>query len=98
LTGKGSVITFRISSTLAAEGVAGVSSSQADVFGFGDAAFVFLGAATFGSGISFSEVSFFLFSQFGAFFVQGAGNPLSLWAFGISAQLLIVRVIKIQGI
>jgi hypothetical protein len=90
LTGKGSVITFRISSTSAAEGVAGASSSRADVFGFGDAgfgdaAFLFLGAATFGSGLSFFRNFFFLFSQFGAFFVQGASNPLSLRAFGISA-------------
>jgi hypothetical protein len=50
LIGKGSVITFRISSTSATEGVAGASSSWADVFGFGDAAFLFLGAAIFGSG------------------------------------------------
>jgi hypothetical protein len=59
LIGKGSVITFRISSTSAAEGVAGASSSWADVFSFGDATFLFFGAAIFGSGLSFlfSEIS-----------------------------------------
>jgi hypothetical protein len=59
LIGKGSVITFRISSTSTAEGVAGASSSWPDVFGFGDAAFLFFGAAIFGSGLSFlfSEIS-----------------------------------------
>jgi hypothetical protein len=59
LIGKGSVITFRISSTSAAEGVAGASSSQAGIFGFGDEDFLFFGAAIFGSGLSFlfSEIS-----------------------------------------
>jgi hypothetical protein len=63
LTGKGSVITFRRSSTSTTEGVAGASSSRTDVLGFGDAGFgdttfLFLGAATFGSGLSFLEISF----------------------------------------
>jgi hypothetical protein len=58
LTGKGSVITFIISSTSAAEGVAGVSSSRTNVFGSGDAVFLFLAATTFGSGLNFS---FFFF-------------------------------------
>jgi hypothetical protein len=58
LIGKDSVITFRISSTSAAEGVAGTSSSQTNLSGsgdtgFGDAAFLFLEAATFGSNFSF---------------------------------------------
>jgi hypothetical protein len=45
--------------TSAAEGVAGASYSWADVVGFGDATFLFFGAATFGSGLSllFSEIS-----------------------------------------
>jgi hypothetical protein len=85
LIGKGSVITFRISSTSAAEGVAGASSSRADVFGFRDATFLFLGAAIFGSGLNFFKNFFVLLSQFGAFFVKGAGNPFSLRAFDISA-------------
>jgi hypothetical protein len=53
LTGKDSVITFIISSTSAAEGVAGVSSSWPDVLGFGDTGFgdvpfLFLEIATLG--------------------------------------------------
>jgi hypothetical protein len=51
--GKDSVITFKISSTSAAEGVEGVSSSISVVFGFGAATFLFFGAATFGSGLDF---------------------------------------------
>jgi hypothetical protein len=51
LTGKDSVITFQISSTTAAEGVEGASSSA--VFGFGAAAFLFFEAAIFGSGLNF---------------------------------------------
>jgi hypothetical protein len=59
LIGKGSVITFRISSTSAAEGVAGASPSWPDVFGFGAVAFLFFEVAIFGSGLSFlfSEIS-----------------------------------------
>jgi hypothetical protein len=53
LIGKDSVITFRISSTSAAEGVEGVSSSISIVFGFRAAAFLFFGAATFGSELGF---------------------------------------------
>jgi hypothetical protein len=53
LIGKDSVIAFRISSTSAAEGVEGVSSSISVVFGFGAATFLFFGAATFGSGLDF---------------------------------------------
>jgi hypothetical protein len=53
LIGKDSVITFRISSTSAAVGVKGVSSSTSVVFGFGAVAFLFFGAATFGSGLDF---------------------------------------------
>jgi hypothetical protein len=51
--GKDSVITFKISSTSAAEGVEGVSSSISVVFGFGAATFLFFGVATFGSGLDF---------------------------------------------
>jgi hypothetical protein len=46
LTGKDSVITFRISSMSAAEGVKGVSSYISAVFGFGAATFLFFEAAT----------------------------------------------------
>jgi hypothetical protein len=53
LIGKESIITIKISSTSAAEGVEGVSSSISVVFGFGAAAFLFFGAATFGSGLDF---------------------------------------------
>jgi hypothetical protein len=61
LIGKDSVITFKISSTSATEGVEGVSSSISAAFGSGVAAFLFLEVATFGSGLDF------LFSQ--SFFV-----------------------------
>jgi hypothetical protein len=62
LVGKSSVITFRISSTSAAEGVVGASFSWADASGsrdtgFGDTAFLFFGSAAFGSGLSFLEIS-----------------------------------------
>jgi hypothetical protein len=53
LIGKDSVITFRISSKSAAEGVEGVSSSISVVFYFGAASFLYFGAATFGSGLDF---------------------------------------------
>jgi hypothetical protein len=51
--GKDSVITFRIFSTSATEGVGGVSSSISVIFGFGAVAFFFFGAATFDSGLEF---------------------------------------------
>jgi hypothetical protein len=51
--GKDSVITFKISSTSATEGVEGASSSVSVVFGFGAAAFLYFGAAIFGSGLDF---------------------------------------------
>jgi hypothetical protein len=53
LIGKDSVIIFRISSMSAVEGIEGVSSSISIVFGFGAAAFLFFGAATFDSGLDF---------------------------------------------
>ena len=53
LTGKDSVITFRISSTLVAEGVAAVSSSSSIAFCFGAEAFLFFETSVFGSGFSF---------------------------------------------
>jgi hypothetical protein len=53
LLGKDSVITFRISSTSAAEGVEGASSSLSVAFYFGVVAFLFFGATTFGSGLNF---------------------------------------------
>jgi hypothetical protein len=58
LTGKDSVITFKISSTSAAEGVTDTSSSRTNLSGSGDAgfrdaSFLFLGATTFGSSFSF---------------------------------------------
>jgi hypothetical protein len=53
LIGKDSVITFRISSTSAAEGVEGVSSSISVAFGSGAAVFLFFEIAIFGSGLDF---------------------------------------------
>jgi hypothetical protein len=53
LIGKDSVISFRISSTSAADGVEGVSSSISANFGSEAAAFLFFEAATFGSGLDF---------------------------------------------
>jgi hypothetical protein len=58
LIGKDSVITFRISSTSAAEGVEGASSSSIVDFGLGAAAFLFFGAATFCSGLDFFSSEF----------------------------------------
>jgi hypothetical protein len=51
--GKDSVITFKISSTSAAGGVEGVSSSISVTVGSGVEAFLFFKAATFGSGLYF---------------------------------------------
>jgi hypothetical protein len=51
--GKDSVITFKISSTLAAEGVEGAYSSILAIFGSGVAVFLFSEVATFGSGLDF---------------------------------------------
>jgi hypothetical protein len=75
LIGKGSVITFRISSTSAVEGVEGASSPWADVVVFGDAAFLFLGAAVLGSGLGFSEISWE-----GVFWTFGFSKPKRLFS------------------
>jgi hypothetical protein len=48
LIGKDSVITFRISSMLAAEGVEAVSSSVSVAFCYGATTFLFFGATAFG--------------------------------------------------
>jgi hypothetical protein len=62
MIGKDSVITFKIYFTSAAEGVEGVSSSILVVFVFGVVAFLFFGAATFGSGLDFFPLqNFFIF-------------------------------------
>jgi hypothetical protein len=53
LIGKDSVITFKISSTLPAEGIEGASSSISAIFGSGVAVFLFFEVATFGSGLDF---------------------------------------------
>jgi hypothetical protein len=53
VVGKDSVITFKISSSSAAEGVEGASSSVSVVLGFGAATFLFFGAAIFSSGLDF---------------------------------------------
>jgi hypothetical protein len=58
LIGKDSVITIRISSTSAAEGVEGASSSSSVDFGLGAAAFLFFGAATFCLGLDFFSSEF----------------------------------------
>jgi hypothetical protein len=52
LLGRDSVITFKISSALVAEGVEGISSSKS-AFGFGVVAFLFFEMATFGSELDF---------------------------------------------
>jgi hypothetical protein len=87
LIGKDSVITLRISSTSAAEGVVGVSSSISVVFYFGAAAFLFFGTATFGLGLDFL---FFGTDTFGSgldflfFGVATFGSGLDFLLFGIS--------------
>jgi hypothetical protein len=53
LIGRGSVITFKTSSTLAAEGVEGAPSSISAIFGSRVAGFLFFEVATFGSGLDF---------------------------------------------
>jgi hypothetical protein len=100
LIGKDSVITFKISSTSAVEGVEGVSSSISVIFGFKAAAFLFFGAATFGSGLDFLFFcSFFIFFHHpSSLSAQNTNNPLSLLPLGTLVQSLIVRVFKVQGI
>jgi hypothetical protein len=63
LLGRDSVITFKISSALVAEGVEGISSSKS-AFGFGAVAFLFFETATFGS-----ELDFFFFAKFSSSFI-----------------------------
>jgi hypothetical protein len=53
LTGKDSVITFKISSTSAAEGVEGAPSSISAILGSGVAVLLFFEVATFGLGLVF---------------------------------------------
>jgi hypothetical protein len=53
LIGKDSVITFKISSTSAAKGVKGASSSVSAIFGSRVVVFLFFEVATFGSGLDF---------------------------------------------
>jgi hypothetical protein len=53
LIGKDLVITFKISSTSATEGIEGASSSISATFGSGVTAFLFFEVATFGSGLDF---------------------------------------------
>jgi hypothetical protein len=52
LLGRDSVITFKISYALVAEGVEGISSSKS-TFGFRAVAFLFFETATFGLGLDF---------------------------------------------
>jgi hypothetical protein len=59
LIGKDSVITFKISSSSAAEGVEGASSSISAIFGSGVAVFLFFEVAIFGSGLDFLFLKFF---------------------------------------
>jgi hypothetical protein len=84
LIGKDSVITFKISSTSAAEGVEGVSSSISAVFGSGVAALLFFEIATFGSGLDFLffQSFFILFHHPRSLSAQNTDNPFSLWPFG----------------
>jgi hypothetical protein len=58
LIGKDSIITFKISSTSVAEGVAAVSSSISVALYFGAAAFLLIEASVFDSGFSFLFFSF----------------------------------------
>jgi hypothetical protein len=83
-----------------AEGVAAVSSSISVAFCFGAASFLFFEASVFGSGLSFLFFQFFfiIFHQFSIFFIQDAGNSLSLLSFGALVQSLIVRILKVQSI
>jgi hypothetical protein len=53
LTGKDSVITFKISAISAVGGVEGVSSAASDIFGSGLSAFLFFATAAFDSGVVF---------------------------------------------
>jgi hypothetical protein len=97
LIGKDLVITFRISSMSAAEGVEGVSSSISVIFGFGATTFLFFGAATFGSGLDFPlfKISSSSFTILAACLLRTLTILFSFLPFGTLVQLLIVRIFKI---
>jgi hypothetical protein len=91
-----SFITFRISSTLAAEGVEGVSSSVSVAFCFGAATFLFFGATAFGSGLNFLLFRISLSS----FTILAACLPTTLTIFFFSAlwrPCLIAHSLDIQN-
>jgi hypothetical protein len=67
LTGKDSVITFKISATSVAGGVEEVSPSTSVTFGSGVAAFLFFKLATFSSGVVF------------LFFLKSSHPPSPFW-------------------
>jgi hypothetical protein len=87
LIGKDSVITFKISSTSAAEGVEGAPSSISTIFGSGVAVFLFFEVATFGS-----RLDFIFFKVFSSSFTILAAYLLitltTLFLFGPLAPLL----------
>jgi hypothetical protein len=87
LIAKDSVITFKISSTSAAEGVEGASYPISAIFGSRVAVFLFFEVATFGSGLGF-----FFFRIFSSSFTILAAYLLrtltTLFLFVPSAPLL----------
>jgi hypothetical protein len=84
LIGKDSVITFRISSTSAAEGVEGVSSSISAAFVSGAATYLFFEVAIFGSGLVFlfSRASSSAFTILAACLLRTLTILFSLLPFG----------------
>jgi hypothetical protein len=84
LIGKDSVITFKNSSTSAAEGVEGVFPSISAAFGSGVAARLFFEVATFGSRLDFLffQSFFILFHHPSSLSAQNTNNPFSLLPFG----------------
>jgi hypothetical protein len=78
LFGRDSVITFKISSVSATEGVEGISSSKS-ASGFGAVAFLFFEMATFGSGLDF-----FFFAKFSSS-LHNTDSSFSFWPFGTFA-------------
>jgi hypothetical protein len=77
LTGKDSVITFKISSTSVAEGVAGVPSSSSIAFCFGVEVFLYFETPIFGS-----DSSFFFFGCSSSSLFRTLATLFSFLAFG----------------
>jgi hypothetical protein len=100
LIGKDSVITFKISSTSAAEGVEGVSSSILVVFWLRSHNFPLLRSSYLRLRARFSPLQnfFIFFYHSSSLSAQNTNNPFSFLPFGTLVQSLIIGIFEVQGI